>query len=191
MHRRTATGCRALGNALTAGLCSLMLAEGLPRSAAAQETGEPVALADRYEVTGVTIDDETGFHRQISGRIHMRQKGDTYTTRFELSTLYPGSHAAGAKVVGQGEGTIEGRTLTGTAETQLFKSNVPGIDIDFGYMPREFAARLRSTSTATLLDDGSLRVEIENQAVEGSDYAPTRTILVGHPSPPPRKAGDD
>ncbi len=45
-------------------------------------------------------------------------------------------------VIGKGEGTVDGSTLKGTAETQLVMATVSGIDPKFPYLPRVIGARI-------------------------------------------------
>jgi hypothetical protein len=133
-----------------------------------------------YEMTGVTVDRATGLQRPIHGTIVVRVQDGSYTTHFELSTLFPGSQATAAQVTGTGEGRIEGSRLVGEAHTQLAVASAPGVDVGFAYVPREVSPRIRSRSTASFFADGSVRAEIENEAEEGAEYAPTKTSLVGY-----------
>jgi hypothetical protein len=144
--------------------------------AGAATAGEP--LTGTYRVSGETIDKATGGRREISGTIYLKHEGDRYTSRSELRTVTPGSHAAPAQVLGTGEGTVEGKTLRGTSESQILTS-VAGVDAGFIGMPRQVSARIRSTSVATVAADGSIRVEIDNEPAEGDTYSPTRTVLKG------------
>ena len=82
-------------------------------------------------------------------------------------------------MIGKGSGTIEGRTLRGSAETQLVISTIPGIDPGFAYIPRTTTTRLVSKSVTTIATDGSMLILIENTAAAGEIYAPTRTTLRG------------
>jgi hypothetical protein len=132
-------------------------------------------------MSGVTIDKTTGIQRPIYGRIVLTISGDRYTTHFELSTLFPGMTASAAQVTGTGEGRVEGTRLVGEADTHLSLATAPGIDAGFAFVPRTVSPRIRSRSTAEIFPDGSVRAEIENEAAEGSEYAPTRTTLVGYP----------
>ena len=147
------------------------------------DAAAPRAIAGRYEVTGVTVNQESGEQRAITGVVTLAQEGARYTTHFELSTVFPGSDAAAAEVVGTGEGSIEANMLYGSAQTQLVVSNVSGVDVGFAYIPRAVGTRLASKSTAEFFDDGTMRIEIENEPGEGEDYSPTRTTLVGYPAP--------
>jgi len=149
----------------------------------AQEAGTPqapVEIGGPYEVTGVTIGLNDGSQRPIHGIVNVVVDSEEhYTAHFELSTQFPGSDAVAARVVGAGEGQVEGAVLSGTANTNLVMASVPGVDVGFAYIPREVGPRILSKSRAEFFPDGSVRVEIENQPVEGEDYAPTRTSLVG------------
>ena len=132
-----------------------------------------------YEVTGVTVDRVTAIQRPIYGTIVVRVEDGGYTSHFELSTLFPGSRATAAQVTGTGEGRVEGTRLVGEAHTQLAVTSAPGVDVGFAYVPREVSRRILSRSSASFFADGSVRVEIENAAEEGSEYSPTKTTLVG------------
>ena len=82
-------------------------------------------------------------------------------------------------MIGTGVGTVEGRTLRGTAQTQLSMATVPGVDPSFAFVPRMVSTRIVSTSVTTIATDGTVTIEIENQPAGRDDYAPTRTTLRG------------
>ena len=82
-------------------------------------------------------------------------------------------------MIGKGEGQVEGRTLKGTAHTQLVMATVPGVDPGFAFIPRLVSTRIRSNTVATVAADGTVTIEIENQPESGEQYAPTRTTLRG------------
>ena len=164
----------------------------------AGDNGEPeagveaVPISGMYEVTGVTVEQESGHRREIAGTVILAADGDTYTATFNLNTTYPGAdQALPAEVIGKGEGKIEGRTLRGRAETQLVMATVPGIDPGFAYVPRMVSARIASNTTATIAVDGTLSIEIENEPAPGSEYAPTRTTLHGSRVSSAGLGGDD
>lgn len=149
-----------------------------PEPAASPLPAAPIG--GMYEVRGVTVSSAGGHRREIAGTIILAENGDAYTATFDLHTTYPGAEEAlPAEVIGKGEGTIEGRTLRGIAQTQLVMATVPGIDPGFAFVPRMVSTRITSSSVATLGADGSLAVEIENQPAAGEEYAPTRTTLRG------------
>jgi hypothetical protein len=143
---------------------------------------DPVPISGLYDVKGVTRAVEgPGDERRIAGTVILRQEGDAYTATFKLDTTFPGiNEPVQADVIGSGEGIVEGRTLRGSAETQLVVSTVPGIDTDFAFIPRIVGARVSSTVVTKIEPDGSLVIELENQPAEGEhDYLPTRTRLTG------------
>jgi len=146
-------------------------------------TGEPieaVPISGRYEVRGVTVAVESGHKREIAGTIIMAVEGASYISTFNLNTTYPGAEEAlPAEVIGKGEGQVDGRTLKGTAHTQLVMATVPGVDPGFAFIPRMVSTRIRSTTVATVAADGTVSIEIENQPEAGEQYAPTRTTLRG------------
>ena len=141
---------------------------------------EATPISGRYEVKGVTIALESGHRRDIAGTVILAEDGGTYTAAYQLQTTYPGAEEAlPAEVIGTGVGTVEGRTLRGTAQTQLAMATVPGVDPGFAFVPRMVSTRIVSTSVTTIATDGSVTIEIESQSAGGEDYAPTRTTLRG------------
>ena len=143
---------------------------------------DPEPISGLYEVSGVTQAlDGPGDKRRIAGTVVLKQDGDSYTATFKLDTTFPGqSEPLQADVIGSGEGTIDGRTLTGTTQTQLVVSTVPGIDTDFAFIPRIVGARVESTAVTEIAPDGSLVINLENQPAEGeTDYLATKTRLTG------------
>jgi len=179
MTRRSAFVLVALLSALAAA-CGREGEEGAPAPAAAT-----ASVAGQYEVEGTTAVIGSPDSRAISGRIILAQEGSHYTATFHLETLYPSPDGPlKAEVVGKGEGSVVGNSLTGTAQTQIVASRVPGIDSRFTLIPPAFGVRIVSSSKGTVSDDGSLQVEIENQPAEGESYRPTRTKLRGVPIAP-------
>ena len=171
-----------LGLARLVGL-ALLSAVASPASAAeaAEDALAAGAASGRYRVSGETVDKATGARRAISGSITVQHEGDAYTASFELRTVLPGPQAspAQAQVLGTGSGKVEGRTLRGTASTQILSSSVPGVDAGFVGMPRRVSARIRSSSVAEIAPDGSISVEIDNEPASGDAYRPTHTLLKG------------
>jgi len=133
-----------------------------------------------YRVSGTTVDKATGSERGVSGTIVVRTAGDTYTSTFSLNTTLHGSgEPQKAELIGQGEGMVKGRKLSGTAETQMIVALVPGVDAGFGMLPRVATARMVNTAEADIGSDGSVRIEIESDPAPGEEYPPTRTTLRG------------
>jgi hypothetical protein len=152
-----------------------------PGAGDGSEAADAPPIAGMYEVSGSTIAIGSGEKRTISGKIILAEEDGEYTATFNLTTMFPvGGEAFPAEVIGKGEGTIQGRELTGTAETQLVIATVPGVDTAFAYVPRTVTTRLESTSKTTIAADGTVAIQIENQPAEGEDYQPTRTTLRGH-----------
>jgi hypothetical protein len=140
-----------------------------------EEPVEVAPIAGMYEVHGDTVALETGHKREIAGTVILADEGASYTATFNLTTTYPGAEEAlPAEVIGKGEGSIEGRTLRGTAQTQLVMATVPGVDPGFAFVPRMVSTR------------------IENQPAEGEEsYVPTRTTLRGSRISAAGIGGDD
>jgi hypothetical protein len=158
----------------------MLLSCGDSQTPDGEPAGAAVPIAGLYEVTGVTVSTDTGQERQIAGTVILALEGDQYTATFQLNTTYPGPEAEiPAEVIGKGEGSIEGRTLTGTAATQLVMSTVPGIDPAFAFIPRVVTTRIVSASTTSIQDDGTMVIKITNQPAQGVEYSPTVTTLRG------------
>jgi hypothetical protein len=133
-----------------------------------------------YRVKGLTTDVTRGDTRRIEGIIVLTEKGGAYTTKADLETKYPSAGGpVDAQVIGTGVGERSGAELSGTSETQLVMSTVPGVDTGFAWVPRDVGPRLISTWKAHFRRDGTLVVDIRNQGAEGEDYPPTTTILYG------------
>lgn len=164
----------------------LVLGIGASACGGGSENGEPetsLPISGMYEVTGETVAVESGDKRQISGKIIIAEdeSGRSYTAIFNLTTTYPGAEEAlPAEVIGKGEGSIEGRTLTGDAHTQLVMATVPGVDPGFAYVPRMVSTRIVSSSRATVAADGTVQIQIENEGAPGQVYMRTRTTLSGY-----------
>jgi len=145
-----------------------------------EEAAPAAPIAGMYRVSGITTAAAGGHERKISGTIILAEQGETYTATFNLNTHYPiGGEALPTEVIGRGEGTIEGRTLRGTAQIQLVTTTVPGVDPAFAFIPRTVSTRLVSTTLTTLAPDGTVAIEIENAAAPGEQYLPTHTSLKG------------
>jgi hypothetical protein len=168
---------------LSAALVVLCLACGSADAPPAADSAEPVSaapLSGTYRVSGNTVDKTTGAERSVSGTVIVITEGDSYTSSFDLATtLHASGTAQKAELVGRGEGRVEGRRLTGTAETQLIVALVPGVDAGFGLLPRMATTRILNRSDATIEPDGSVTIEIESDPAPGEEYTPTRTTLRG------------
>ena len=134
-----------------------------------------------YEVEGFTVNRDTGAdERKISGTIAIAIDGANYRATFDLKTTAQGlggSH--GISVIGRGDGIVVERTLSGTAQTQLVTSVVPGVDPGFAFIPRQTSTRIVSRSTAEIAADGKVKVTIESDGAAGENYVATRTRLRG------------
>lgn len=138
------------------------------------------SIAGLYEVTGLTTELETGDQREVAGTLILSQQGDRYTSTFSLRTMFPTpSGPLPAEMIGRGEGRVDGRVLTGRAETQIVLSTVPGVDSRFAYVPRRVSERIVSSSVARLTPDGQVTIEIRSEPTQDSPYARTSTILKG------------
>jgi hypothetical protein len=157
----------------------LLLACG-ERAAEPSAPAEPIDVTGSYKVDGVTTELESGARRDIGGMLILTQEGDGYTAKFHLNTMYPTPDGImPADVVGQGEGTIDGRALSGSAETQLIFGIVPGEAANFPMAPRIYGPRLVSRSSGEIDPEGNLEFVSENEAAPGEAYPATRTTLRG------------
>ena len=169
---------------LYCGAVAALLACG-PQSDVASPPGESAAadIAGLWEVQGTTV--ETGNEensRDISGTVVLSQQGQSYTSTFTMKTVFPtpGGASVDTDVIGTGDGTVDGRSLRGRAETQLVIASVPGVDTAFAFVPRTVTTRIVSRVKGQLLEDGTITLEIESTPAEGEQYVPTRTVLTGH-----------
>jgi hypothetical protein len=141
---------------------------------------QAVPLSGTYRVAGTTVDKATGAKRDVAGTIVVKAEGSSYTTTFSLNTtLREGGEPQKAELIGHGEGTVAGRALAGTAETQLIVALVPGVDAGFGMLPRAATRRILNRSEATIEPTGRVVIEIESDPAPGEDYSPTHTTLRG------------
>jgi hypothetical protein len=166
-------------------LISAVLFAACRGSESTLEPAGAASVAGEYHVRGTTAvvgSDET---REISGHVILAQEGDSYTATFSLETLYPApGGAVPAEVVGKGEGRIVGRTLEGTAATQIVASRVPGLDSRFAMVPPAVSVRITSDTRGEIRPDGRLSIQIESRAAAGErNYVPTRTTLRGGRAP--------
>lgn len=163
-------------------LPSLLVVSGLLLACGAEpEPSGPVDLTGTWRLRGNTTVVAGGETRAISGSVILVQDGESYTATFALETLYPTPGGAlPAEVIGRGDGTLEGRRLTGTAHTQIVASRVPGLDPSFTMVPPAFTVRIVSETRGHVDDEGHLTLEIRSRGEEGEQgYAPTRTRLHG------------
>lgn len=163
--------------------CGQEPSEG-PRAATSLPTPtkevETLPISGIYDVSGSTVALAGGDPRQIAGTVILREEGDRYTASFTLDTTFPGvAEPLAADVIGNGEGSVSGRTLTGSTKTQLVVATVPGVDPDFAFIPRIVGARIVSSSVTEIAPDGTVVIELENRPAPGEDYQPTRTRLTG------------
>ncbi len=159
---------------------ALLLASTLlvPGAAPAESSGDP--WSGTYQVQGMTLDQRSGDTRRIEGHVVLTRKDDHWMAAAELKTQFP-SHggSVSADVIGRGDGKLQGGALVGTAQTQLVMQTVPGLDTNFGFVPRDVGPRLVSDWTARWEREGELTVEMTNRGEEGEDYSPTKTTLKG------------
>jgi len=180
LHASTRLATSLTSLPLTA-ITALVLGCGDPSTGgAADASGAVPGIAGRWAVSGTTQTLGSTEKRDIEGTIVLAQDGETWASTFDLTTTLPGSDpAVSASVIGKGTGNIEGRKLAGRAHTQLVASTIPGVDSRFPFMPHAVSEEIESTTVATLLEDGTMRIEIENRGEGESSYVPTRTILTG------------
>lgn len=146
---------------------------------------EPIEVTGRYQMSGVTTTPGSDLKRKLSGIMRIEQAGQLYKASYEFKTKFPGEGAPmDADVIGVGEGKVDGRSITGSARTQIVVSSVPGVDTGFAFAPRRVSARIVSTTTGEFEADGLLVIEIESHADKGETYQSTRTRMRG------RRIGD-
>jgi hypothetical protein len=146
-----------------------------------EAASEVTPISGEYRVSGTTTDEVTGAERRVQGLVILVRDGAHYTTHFELTTQLPGSMPVPTRVVGSGDGHVEGSSLIGTADFWMLSSTVPGVDVDFPFIPRRVSPSIHASSIAEIGPNGFVHIEIQNS---GDDYAPTHTVLEG------RRVGD-
>lgn len=148
--------------------------------AAPDVASAPPSVSGVWAVEGVTVETASGKTRQITGTVLLTQDGSRYTSTFDLDTAFPSEGGpVHATVIGEGEGTLAGRTLTGTSHTQILIAGAPNVDTGFAYVPRQVSTRIISKTKGTLADDGTIAIEIESEPEAGQTYAATKTTLKG------------
>ncbi len=162
----------------------------LPTSCSpARDTSTPSSLegtlSGTYTVDGVTTPKGSDQGRPIEGIVILVEEEDGYSSTFHLRSTYPGPDGnLETEVVGKGRGRVDGRSLLGTAETQILTAAFPGVDAKFPFLPRQYGPRVISVTRAEIMLDGTLSIEIETQGAEGQDYLATTSILTGQRTPP-------
>jgi len=139
-------------------------------------------IAGLWEVQGTTVEKGNEANkRAITGTVTLSQQGKSYSSTFKMKTMFatPGGASVDTDVIGTGEGTVEGRSLRGRASTQLVMASVPGVDTAFAFVPRTVTTRIVSRVKGSLLEDGTISLEIESTPAQGEQYIPTRTVLTG------------
>ena len=140
----------------------------------------PALISGTWRVDGVTVEKASGKTRQISGTIILAEEGGKFRSTFDLETTLPTEGGpTHADVIGEGEGSIDGRKIAGTSRTQIVVAGAPNIDPSFAFVPRRVGARIVSSTKGTLADDGTISLEIESEPAPGETYAATRTTLTG------------
>lgn len=140
----------------------------------------PPVISGVWTVEGVTVETASGKTRNISGTIVLNEKDGRYTSTFDLDTAFASEGGpVHANVIGEGEGTVSGRTLAGTTHTQILIAGAPNVDTGMAFVPRTVGTRIVSATKATLADDGTIAIEIESAPEAGESYAPTKTTLKG------------
>lgn len=146
---------------------------------------DPIEVTGRYQMSGVTTTPGSDEKRKISGIMRIEQAGELYKASYEFKTKFPAKGGPmDADVIGVGEGQVQGRSISGTARTQIVVSSVPGVDTNFAFAPRTVSARIVSSTTGEFDPEGMLVIEIESHADEGETYQSTRTRMRG------RRIGD-
>jgi len=170
----------SLSASLAFGIACGSADQSAPPAATPEPAVQGAPISGMYDVSGVTTETASGHQRKLSGTIILAEEGPRYTATFNLTTTFPGGdESLPAEVIGKGEGTVEGRTLTGTSHTQLVVATVPGVDPGFAYIPRMVSTRIVSTSVTKIAPDGSVHIELSNEPEADEDYSPTRTVLTG------------
>jgi len=164
-------------------LAALCLACGSEPDVASAPPAAEAALdvAGTYQVSGTTVEVESGRERQIAGTVILTRSGSEYRSSFELSTMLPSPEGPlHTQVIGTGEGEIDADgVLRGAARTQLVIGAVAGIPTQFPFVPRFVGPRVVSETVTVFGENDSLEIEIRTRAEAGDRYRPTTTTLAG------------
>ena len=150
-------------------------------ASAPPQAEEPLDVAGTYQVSGTTVELESGREREIAGTVIMTRSGSEYRSSFELSTMLPSPDGPlHTQVIGIGDGEIDADgVLRGSARTQLVIGAVPGVPVQFPFVPRFVGPRVVSETVTVFGDDDTVGIEIETRGEPGEAYRATRTTLSG------------
>ncbi len=178
---------RASGFLLGSSLILLSACQRADQAATGDVAAAPVTISGMWRVEGVTVEKASGKTRQIKGTVILAEQDGKYHSTFDLETMLPTEGGpTHADVIGEGEGSVAGRSLSGTARTQIVIAGAPNVDPGFAFVPRHVGTRIVSSTKGTIDDDGTISLEIESEPAPGETYSSTRTTLKGSLAAPPR-----
>jgi hypothetical protein len=94
---------------------------------AAAEEGAETDYSGVYEMQGVIRVVGSSAERPMSGKIVLKQDGQSYRSTFYLKTIVRTDQGKrDAELIGNGEGKLVDGKLTGSAETQMVTSKLGG-----------------------------------------------------------------
>jgi len=144
---------------------------------------DPATVSGVYQVHGVTVQAANGLVREIDGIMRLDLEEKSFSTTFELETMYPGPEAVfAASVVGWGQGLIVGDTMAGTVSSRVVRLDEPGEGTSLKLPDEQLV--IMSSSIARFNADGRLQVELQNQPGINQAYSPSVTVLEGERTGP-------
>jgi hypothetical protein len=138
-------------------------------------------IAGIYEVNGETTVEGSPDRFAITGKVIVRQNGTKATTIVEAAMRRAAgtSGPASAALLGNGEITIEGDRLTGSAELQSLVSEVPELDVAVPFAPRRAGPILDAKVVGKIASEGVLELHITSEVIgEGFTLPEGRKTVV-------------
>lgn len=97
----------------------------------------------------------------VEGYVVIRQREEGYVSSYSLSTLEQNGGAEfSGKLVGVGTGQVVGSQLHEVTTIQSVTSLIPGVDVEFPYMPRRVGKIMTSSTTGRLKQEGIIQLQI-------------------------------
>jgi hypothetical protein len=146
---------------------------------AAAEEGAETDYSGVYEMQGVIRVVGSSAERPMSGKIVLKQDGQSYRSTFYLKTIVRTDQGKrDAELIGNGEGKLVDGKLTGSAETQMVTSKLGGAMGSFPGIPKEVSSVSSANVAGHFEADGALILEFENEQLAGFPER-TRTEMKG------------
>ncbi len=153
-----AFGVQTLGRVL-----ALTLACGLAGPSFAEDPPAP-DLAGIYDLEGQTVVGETQARFIVTGKLVVKQEGNTIRTFVEADVKRSEGKTGPAafSLVAHGQAIVNGRKLAGVTDVQTIMGKVPGVDVSAPYMPKEAGPTFQATSSGDIKPDGEIHFDMKS-----------------------------